>query len=655
MSPLLFASPAMADEPAEPVVVVVTTPGGDDSSYQIPLTTTVTFDGVEYSSVYATTNSVITFGRADGTYWDYPQTPSISLYSMDWVVYPDQRADEHLIIRSSDGGFQVDIAARPIWLQNATEVTNINIVAAINVDGTVAISYSLVGPSYEGSTRTGVRLTSGQVVTLEEYGVVQVEEPPVLTPEPVEPTPEPTVEPTPEPTPTLEPTPTPTPTPTQEPAPSLNAPTNVRVQQLSNGQVEILWDAPAATNTAVERYAITWSTPQGGWGVSSTGTSLTIPADVSMFQGGLNTNYSFTVRADNDTLGVYSPTSSAVDIYVNTPVAPPYVPEGATLLSEGSTIEVVAPAGQRILSVTAWYGDPNDGSRGVEVSSELTQLASGQTSVTIESSNIYGDPAGGTVKVLIFVVTYQPLPEPTPQPTVDPTPVVPPIVIPEPQPTPEPQPEPTPEPQPEPEIPAEPEPEPPVVEPEPPAVEPTTKPLPEEPVNEIPGKPETEEEPITSAEELPEVISAELLTKIDLTEIIATDLTSDQAEALKEAALETFETAEKGSDAYEQALDALFVAAAADDIVISAELAAIPGAEALVDAINFLGNAGADMSPDVREESEKVVVAAVVAGNAAIAAAAGAASSAAAASVSGGGGASGGSRRSENNQTRRNK
>jgi len=192
-------------EPVAPVVTVVNTPGGDDSSYQIPLTTTVTFDGVQYSSVYATTNSVITFGQPDGTYWTYPSTPSISLYSMDWVVYPNARADEHLTIAASDGGFQVDISARPIWLQNATEPTNINIVAAINTDGTVSISYSLTGPTYEGQTRTGVRLTNGDVVTLEQYGVVQVETPPVLTPEPVLPTPTPTPEPT------IEPTPTPTP------------------------------------------------------------------------------------------------------------------------------------------------------------------------------------------------------------------------------------------------------------------------------------------------------------------------------------------------------------------------------------------------------------------------------------------------------------
>jgi outer membrane biosynthesis protein TonB len=347
------------DVPAEPVVVVVTTPGGDDSSYQVPLTTTVTFDGVVYDQVYATTNSVITFGRPDGTYWAYPATPSISLYSMDWVVFPWARPDEHLTIAASDGGFQVDISARPIWLQQATEPTNINIVAAINTDGTVSISYSLTGPTYEGQTRTGVRLTNGDVVTLEEYGVVRVEEPPVLEPEPVAPTPTPSpestdapVDPTPTPTPTAEPTPTPTPEPTAEPTPE---PTQE-------------------------------PTPQ--------------------------------------------------------PIPRPFVPEGATILSEGTSVEVVAPAGQRILSVMAWYGDPDDATRGIDVSSVITQLASGQTSVTIDSDNRYGDPAGGTVKVLIFLPIYEQIP--APEPTPEPTPTLPPAVVPEPTPTPTPEPTPTP-------------------------------------------------------------------------------------------------------------------------------------------------------------------------------------------------------------------
>jgi hypothetical protein len=112
-------------------------------------------------------------------------------------------------------------------------------------------------------------------------------------------------------------------------------------------------------------------------------------------------------------------------------------------------------------------------------------------------------------------------------------------------------------------------------------------------------------------------------------------LTEEQLTLITEAALETFETAEKGSEEYEAALDALLVVAQADDIVVDEELAAVPlvgaAAVALVDAFNALGNAGADMSPQVREQSEKVVIAAVIVGQVAMTATAAATSAAASA------------------------
>jgi hypothetical protein len=197
-------------------------------------------------------------------------------------------------------------------------------------------------------------------------------------------------------------------------------------------------------------------------------------------------------------------------------------------------------------------------------------------------------------------VTVEPSPEPT-------TPVIP---------------EPEPSQTPEPEIPILPLPQ----EPEqttPPTIEPevlpeeTLPPVTEEPSPEpTPPVIEQEEEPITSVEDLPEDISTEVLMAIDLEEIVATDLTEEQAEALIAAALEIFETAEPGSEEYEQALEALFVAAQQDDIVLDEALAAIPllgdvlgGATEL---LNFFGNAGADMSPEVRETSEKIVITSVI-------------------------------------------
>ena len=261
---------------------------------------------------------------------------------------------------------------------------------------------------------------------------------------------------------------------------------------------------------------------------------------------------------------------------------------------------------------------------------------------------------GGQVFPLeIQTITEPPAPNPTPEPTVEPTPEPSPEPTPEPspeptpEPSPEPSPEPTPEPTPTPVVPVEPvvpptnpvDPEPqPSQDPEP-IVPPATQPEepeqailpteePEEPIEPSPEPTspiiESEEEFITSAEELQEDISAEELMQVDFDQIVATDLSEAQVEAIIEAALEIFETAEEGSPEYEQALEALFLAAEADDIILDEALVAIPllgdvlgGATELS---NFLGNAGADMSPQTREESEKVVVTAIVAVQAALSA-----------------------------------
>jgi len=204
---------ARAEDVAAEVTTIVTA-GGDDVSYHIPLTVSVVYDGVTYENVYATTNSVITFGRPDGTYWDYPVTPSISIESRDWWALPQQMPDTHFILNVSDGGFQVDGTYRPYGTFTG-DTTSIVITAQIQTDGTVAYTYAVSGP-LAGNERTGARLTDGTVVTLEEAGVTQVEQAPVLEPEPVPPAPvpePPVVIPDPEPTPEPQPQPEPAPRP----------------------------------------------------------------------------------------------------------------------------------------------------------------------------------------------------------------------------------------------------------------------------------------------------------------------------------------------------------------------------------------------------------------------------------------------------------
>ena len=490
--------------------------------------------------------------------------------------------------------------------------------------------------------------------------------------------------------------------------PVLNAPTNLRVQQLENGTVEVLWDAPAPSNTQVERYAIFFGVGDQAWAVSSPATNVYLTRDVFAQTAGLDVSYDFRVRADNDTLATYSAFSPTASVLVTSPPAPPaplVVPPtpGDYSAGEGGTITLTAPEGQVLSSITAYYGSPTDVTCGADVSAQVSQLITNQTSYNVPADNSLGDTCPGVVKVLILrdlrystasipvppveptplptqtpvvdptptptvdpqptqeptptptpepspapeptpttepTPTPVPNPEPTPEPTPTPTPVPTPtpdpvvtsdpVVVPEPTPTPTPTPEPeptveptptptpTPEPTPEPtpipeptvdptpEPTVEPTPAPPVVEPVPPVVEPT----PEPPVVE----PEPTPEAITDAKDLPTTLSSEQLMSVELKEIVPTDLTPQQAEALKEAALETFKTAEPGSAEYEQALDALMVAAQQDDIVLSPELAAIPGAQAIADVINLLGNVGADMNPTVREEAQKATVAAVIVG-----------------------------------------
>jgi hypothetical protein len=154
--------------------------------------------------------------------------------------------------------------------------------------------------------------------------------------------------------------------------------------------------------------------------------------------------------------------------------------------------------------------------------------------------------------------------------------------------------------------------------------------------DELDSIPEYEpEEP--KAPEIPEGDPREL-SEEEVTELVA------EAEAV-------LESAEQGSPAYEQALEALAVAAQADDPEISSELAAIPllgdAAAAALEVLNDLGNVGADMAPQVREDAEKTVLASVIATGAAVnavqaAAGAAASASAAAASTSSSAGASGG-------------
>lgn len=91
-------------------------------------------------------------------------------------------------------------------------------------------------------------------------------------------------------------------------APYLNSPQNLTVTSSNESKVYLSWDAPEQSNTQVERYAVFFSNNNwdSGWAISSMGTS----AIVENLESG--TVYQFRVRADNDSVSIYSGWSNEV-------------------------------------------------------------------------------------------------------------------------------------------------------------------------------------------------------------------------------------------------------------------------------------------------------------------------------------------------------
>ena len=100
----------------------------------------------------------------------------------------------------------------------------------------------------------------------------------------------------------------------------LNPPTNV--QAVATGtDVKVTWKSPVDSGTAIERYAVSWTYDgQPGWGVGVVGNEFTIT--------GLPESKEVTVwvRADNDTLRVYSGNSISALVTTQS-VTPPPEPE----------------------------------------------------------------------------------------------------------------------------------------------------------------------------------------------------------------------------------------------------------------------------------------------------------------------------------------
>ena len=206
--------------------------GDDDGSFEMLLPFSLKLGPTEYNRIYYSTNATVTFGQPDGTFWDYPQTPSVSIAGRDWVSFGPGAYTSY---GYNEDSFCIEWSVRP-FPQSSGPLTQMRLVVNKFSNGNwhgEIITMTDLPPD----ARRGIRYEYGQpVVTMEAAfdvgnGGIPVEVEPAPTPSSFEdpiviptpsysPTPSPSTEPVPSIEPTLNPEPTPVPEPTQIPTPS---------------------------------------------------------------------------------------------------------------------------------------------------------------------------------------------------------------------------------------------------------------------------------------------------------------------------------------------------------------------------------------------------------------------------------------------------
>lgn len=194
---MFLASPiTQASTPLVCNMFIVT--GDDDGSFPMTLPFSLTLGSTEYNQIFYSTNATVTFGQADGTYWDYPQTPSVSVAGYDWVTWGEGAYTSY---GYNDDSFCIEWSVRP-YPQSTGPLTQIRLVVNKFPNGGwhgEIITMTDLPPD----ARRGIRYERDQPVVLME-AAFDVNG---GTPVEVEPAPTPTPEPTVEPSPTANPEP----------------------------------------------------------------------------------------------------------------------------------------------------------------------------------------------------------------------------------------------------------------------------------------------------------------------------------------------------------------------------------------------------------------------------------------------------------------
>ena len=201
--------------------------GDDDGSFPMTLPFSLTLGSTEYNQIFYSTNATVTFGQPDGTYWDYPQTPSISIAGKDWVSFGEGAYTSY---GYNENSFCIEWSVRP-FPQSTGPLTQMRLVVTKFSNGGWH-GEIVTMTDLPADARRAIRYERGQAVVPMEAafdvnGGVPVEVTPAPTPPSfTEPPVVPSETPTPEPSPTASPEPQPSEsqTPTLEPSPQPSEP-----------------------------------------------------------------------------------------------------------------------------------------------------------------------------------------------------------------------------------------------------------------------------------------------------------------------------------------------------------------------------------------------------------------------------------------------
>ena len=333
-----------------------TVTGDDDGSFPMTLPFSLQLGNTNYNQIYYSTNGLMSFGQPDGNFWSYPQTPSVTLAGRDWVSFGPGAYTSY---GYNENSFCIEWSVRP-FPQSSGDLTQIRLVVNVFPNGAWHGEITTLGWIPPDIRRGIVWEQNGAALPIEAAfdvnGGVPVE-----------------VEPAPAPTSFTEPPAIPTqcwdgstvyapatcpPVPpditcwngeivpwngscqqvpppiecwngtsvnwnAQCPTRTLNPPSNIIGEVRADG-VYVSWDPPYDPFTSVEAYAISWQCNGcAGYGWSSINTSVLIPFNTFNYTGGTGREYTFLVRADNNTTATYSSNTVGPTLFVQEPIASP--------------------------------------------------------------------------------------------------------------------------------------------------------------------------------------------------------------------------------------------------------------------------------------------------------------------------------------------